>query len=169
MHISIIILLREAFSCYPSAILHDSCKLKHQVQLLQSIKGIGDRTAWQILAELHAHDSININIKAQVAHAGLAPRQFQSGSSVNGKPRICKTGNHRLRKALYMPALSALRFNPQLKEFYHRLLSRGKLKMVALVAVMRKMLVLATGILNNNLPFDANWTAKYQQKFALAS
>ncbi|OGI03692.1 MAG: hypothetical protein A2Y25_08120 [Candidatus Melainabacteria bacterium GWF2_37_15] len=130
--------------------------LKHRVKLLKSIKGIGDRTAWQILSELHAEDGKSINSRAQIAHAGLAPRQFQSGSSVNGRPRICKTGNHRLRKALYMPAMSALRFNHQLSEFYHRLLSKGKLKMVALVAVMRKMLVLAIGILNNNAPFDEN-------------
>lgn len=144
-------------------------KLSEQVKLLKSIKGIGDKTAWQILAELHAEDGKSINSKAQVAHAGLAPRQFQSGSSVNGKPRICKTGNHRLRKALYMPAMSALRFNPQLKDFYHRLLSKGKIKMVALVAVMRKMLVLAIGVLNNNAPFDVNWHTKYHQNFALAS
>jgi len=144
-------------------------KLKHQVKLLKSIKGIGDKTAWQVLSELHVQDGENINSKAQIAHAGLAPRQFQSGSSVNRKPRICKTGNCRLRKALYMPAMSALRFNPQLSNFYHRLLSKGKLKMVALVAVMRKMLVLAIGILNSNVPFDENWAAKYQENFALAS
>lgn len=141
--------------------------LNHQVKLLKSIKGIADRTAWQILSELHAGKTICA--KAQVAHAGLAPRQFQSGSSVNGKPRICKTGNRNLRKALYMPAMSALRHNKQLSEFYHRLLSKGKPKMVALVAVMRKMLVLAIGILNNNKPFDENWVINYQQSFKLAS
>jgi transposase len=144
-------------------------KLQYQVKLLKSVKGIGDKTAWQILAELHVEDGKNLNVKAQVAHAGLAPRQFQSGSSVNGKPRICKTGNRRLRKALYMPAMSAIRHNPQLREFYHRLLAKGKLKMVALVAVMRKLLVLAIGILNNDKPFDENWVANYQQNFALAS
>lgn len=144
-------------------------KLKHQVKLLKSIKGISDKTAWQILAELHVEDGKNINVKAQIAHAGLAPREFQSGSSVNGRPRICKTGNKRLRKALYMPAMSALRHNKQLREFYFRLITKGKIKMIALVAVMRKLLVLAIGILNNNTPFDENWITKYQEKFALAS
>lgn len=147
-----------------------SCsKLKHQVNLLKSIKGINDRTAWQILSELHIEDGEHINSKAQVAHAGLAPKQFQSGSSVNGKPKICKTGNRRLRQALYMPSLSALRFNKHLSEFYHHLLSKGKLKMVALIAVMRKLLVLAIGILNNDKPFDENWNSKYQEKLAFAS
>ncbi|EKE02256.1 MAG: pilin gene inverting protein [uncultured bacterium] len=147
--------------------LKNYSKLNHQVKLLKSIKGIADRTAWQILSELHFGNTICA--KAQVAHSGLAPRQFQSGSSVNGKPRICKTGNRNLRKALYMPAMCALRHNRQLSEFYHRLLSKGKLKMVALVAVMRKLLVLAIGILNNDKPFDENWVVKYQQNFALAS
>ncbi|MCK7485184.1 MAG: transposase [Bacillus subtilis] len=142
--------------------------LNHQVKLLKSIKGIADRTAWQILSELHAENGETICAKAQVAHAGLAPRQFQSGSSVNTKPRICKTGNKNLRKALYMPALSALKHNKQLCEFYHRLLFKGKLKMVALIAVMRKMLVLAIGILNNNKPFDENWVINYQQSFKFA-
>lgn len=144
-------------------------QLNEQVKLLKSINGIGDRTAWQILAELHIEDGKSLNTKAQVAHAGLAPRQFQSGSSVHGKPRICKTGNKRLRKALYMPALSAMRFNKKLSEFYQRLLEKGKLKMVALIAVMRKMLVMAISILNSGKPYDENWANKYQENFALAS
>ena len=65
--------------------------------------------------------------------------------------------------------MNALRYNKQLSEFYHRLIAKGKIKMVALVAVMRKLLVLAVGLLNNNKPYDENWVHKYQEKFALAS
>ncbi|MEI8378215.1 MAG: transposase [bacterium] len=149
-------------------------ELNHQVNLLKSIKGIGDRTAWQIIAEINAAEGETINSKAQVAHAGLAPREYQSGSSVNGKPRICKTGNKRLRKSLYMPAMSAMVYNPIMKEFYERLLSKGKPKKVALVAVMRKLLVLSIGILNNNKPFDENWLTNNQannfhKNYSLAS
>ncbi|MFA6988821.1 MAG: transposase [Candidatus Gastranaerophilaceae bacterium] len=118
---------------------------------------------------MHVEDGKSLNAKAQVAHAGLAPRQFQSGSSVHGKPRICKTGNKRLRKALYMPAMNAMRYNKPLSEFYRRLLEKGKLKMVALIAVMRKMLVLAVAILNSGKSYDENWANKYQENFALAS
>lgn len=138
-------------------------ELKKQIELLESIPGIGSRTSFQILAELHSEDGKNINSKAQVAHAGLAPREYQSGSSVNGKPRICKTGNKRLRKALYMPAMTAMKYNKHLSEFYQRLLSNGKPKMVALIAVMRKLLVLSVGILNNGVPFDENWLIKNQE------
>lgn len=142
-------------------------KLKHQVKLLKSIKGIADKTAYRILAEIHIEDGKSINVKAQVAHAGLAPREFQSGSSVKGKGKICKTGNANLRQSLYMPAMSAMQDNPILKEFYQRLLSKGKLKMVALVAVMRKLLVIAIGVLRNDKPFDPNWVKLQQEKYIL--
>ena len=62
-----------------------------------------------------------------------------------------------------MPAVCAIVNNPSMKEFYERLLSKGKCKKVALVAVMRKLLVLSIGILNNNTPFDENWITKNQE------
>jgi transposase len=162
--------IEEKIKCH----VNEYAGLTNQVNLLKSIKGIGDRTAWQIIAEINAEDGKTINPKAQVAHAGLAPREYQSGSSVNGKPRICKTGNKRLRKSLYMPAMSAMVNNPTMKAFYERLVAKGKPKKVALVAVMRKLLVLSIGVLNNNKPFDENWLTKNQEQnfhknFALAS
>ncbi len=73
-----------------------------------------------------------------------------------------------------MPAMTAMKYNKHLSEFYQRLLSNGKPKMVALIAVMRKLLVLSVGILNNGVPFDQNWLAKKQEQnfyknFALVS
>jgi transposase len=144
-------------------------KLKHQIELLKSIPAIGDKTAYEILAEIHIEDGININVKSQVAHAGLAPREFQSGSSIKRKPRICRTGNANLRKALYMPAMCATQKNQVLSEFYHRLVNSGKLKMVALVATMRKLLVIAIGVLRNDKPFDLNWAKLQQEKYLLCA
>jgi len=142
-------------------------KLKHQMDLLKTIPGIGNKTAYEIIAEIHIEDGLNINVKAQVAHAGLAPREHRSGSSVKGKPRICKTGNKNLREALYMPAMCATQCNPILKEFYNRLVSKGKPKMVALVAVMRKLLVIAIGVLRNDEPFNPDWAKIQQEKYLL--
>lgn len=137
--------------------------LKEQIDLLRTIQGIGERSAQLILCELHNENGTGkISAKAQTAHAGLAPQQRQSGISVNGKPRICKTGNRRLRKGLYLPALTAIRQNQVIKEFYERLLKNGKKKMVALVAAMRKLLVIAIGVLNNKTPFDPNWKNSVQ-------
>ena len=152
-------LIKEHVKKYP--------KLKNQVELLKTIPGIGDKTACEILAEIHIEDGKNINVKAQVAHSGLAPREFQSGSSVKGKPRICRTGNANLRKALYMPAMCAIQDNPILEEFYNRLVSKGKPKMVALIASMRKLLVIAIGVLRNDAPFNPDWAKLQQEKYLL--
>lgn len=144
-------------------------KLKENLELLKTIPGVGDKTAYAILSEIHIEDGKNLNVKAQVAHAGLAPREYKSGSSINGKTRICRTGNSNLRKSLFMPAMCCIQSNIILSSFYHRLLSRGKPKMVALIAVMRKLLAICIGVLRNNQPFQVDWAQKQKEKFALCS
>jgi len=136
-------------------------ELETQLKLLESIPGIGEVTARILFSELHRENETGkYNAKSQTAHAGLAPSERQSGSSIKGKSKICKTGNARLRACLYFPALSATRHNILIAPFYQRLLQKGKLKKVALTASMRKLLVLAIGILNNQVPFDPNWNEK---------
>jgi transposase len=139
--------------------------LKEKTELLKSIPGIGDITSKILLCELHLEDGeARISAKAQTAHAGLAPEHRVSGSSVRGKPHICRVGNSRLRECLYFPAIVAIKYNPVIGEFYNRLRQRGKPKMVALVAAMRKLLVIAVGVLNNQTAFDVNWST--QKKIA---
>ena len=117
---------------------------------------IGKTTAASILSEIPHIDRFE-SAKAIAAFAGLSPRHRQSGTSIHGRPRLCKTGNSRLRKALYMPAMVALRFNPALRIFAERLSAAGKHKLLIIGAVMRKLLVLAYGILRSGVPFDANY------------
>jgi len=113
--------------------------LNERFELLDSIPGIGETSALQLLGEL-AVLAPDLEARQWVAYAGLDPRQYTSGSSVHKKPRISKAGNKHLRRALYMPALVAVQHDPYLGGFYQHLLARGKLKMQALVAVMRKLL-----------------------------
>jgi transposase len=82
----------------------------------------------------------DLEARQWVAYAGLDPRQYTSGTSVHKKPRIGKTGNKHLRHALFMPALVAVQHDPHLRAFYQHLLARGKFKMQALAAVIRKLL-----------------------------
>ena len=91
--------------------------------------------------------------KELTAHAGLAPSHKQSGISVRGKSSIAKMGNKRLRKTLFMPSLVAIRHNPIIKKQYQNLLDKGKPKMLALVACMRKLLIMIQAILVKNTPF----------------
>ncbi|HEY3265949.1 MAG TPA: IS110 family transposase [Armatimonadota bacterium] len=127
--------------------------LKRDRDLLLSIPGIGETTAWIFLAELPDPAQFE-SAEAAAAFCGLNPRQFRSGSSVHKKTRLAKTGNARLRKALYFPALTAARHNPLVAAFAQRLLLAGKPAMVVLGASMRKLLMIAYGVLNHRRPFS---------------
>ena len=81
-----------------------------------------------------------MTVRQWVAHAGLGPRHFESGTSVQKRPRISKAGNKYLRAALYMPAVVAVQHDPNVRAFYEKLLARGKTKMQANTAVMGKVL-----------------------------
>jgi transposase len=130
--------------------------LKVDRDLLLSIPGIGEVTAAWILAEL---PDVKLIASAQsaAAYSGLAPYEYRSGTSVRRETHLSKRGNVHLRRALYMPAMAAVRFNPAVKAIYDRLIERGRPRMVALGAAMRKLLMLAYGVLKNQKSFDADW------------
>ena len=121
--------------------------------LLRTIPGVGPVAANAILAELPDPGRFATAQQA-AAYAGLAPREDRSGTSVKKRTRLSKAGNARLRKALYLPALTAVRFNPLVAAFYDRLVAAGKPKMAALGACMRKLLMIAYGVLKSRTPFD---------------
>lgn len=134
--------------------------LKEDVQRLCSIPGISNHSATRILAygKNYLRD---FNRNALTAHAGLAPAHKQSGTSIHGKSRIAKQGDRRLRTALFMPALVAAYHNPILKSFYQRLLEKGKPKMLALVAVMKKLLLMIQAILKNKNTFNPKYNIDF--------
>ena len=84
----------------------------------------------------------------------LDPCECTSGSSLAKRPRISKVGNRHLRRALYMPALTAAHHHPAFGSYYRALQERGKCKMVALVAVMRKLLHAVFGMFKHDALFD---------------
>src|SRR5574340_606583 len=127
-------------------------ELARRYQFLLSIPGFAATSALHTLAEL-ALLPAGLDVRQWVAYAGLDPRQHSSGSSVEKKPRISKAGNRRLRRAFYMPALVAIVHEPHLRAFYQHLLARGKTKMQALVAVMRKLLHAIFGMFKHYQPF----------------
>jgi len=129
--------------------------LQKQVNLLTSINGIGEKTAWSILAYI-GDISLFSNASQISSYAGLNPQIKQSGTSVN-KASLSKMGNKYLRKSLYMPSIVASQYNPLLKDLYERILSKGKPKKVALCAVMRKLMVLAYGVLKSGKAFDPSY------------
>jgi transposase len=132
--------------------------LKEQRELLTSIPGIGQVTAALLLAEVNAAQFQSARQVA--AFAGLVPRIRQSGTSVRGRSRLSKAGSWRLRKGLYFPAITALRFNPLIHALGERLHAQGKSKMLIVGAAMRKLLHLAYGVLKSAQPFDPNYVTK---------
>lgn len=140
--------IQKHFQQYP--------QLAHQRDLLTSIPGIGETTAAIILAEMQDWKRFE-SAKQFAAYIGLTPREYTSGSSVRGRPQLSRIGSSRLRKALYLPAVVAKHYNPLIKAFCEKLLSRGKHKMQVIGAAMRKLAHLVYGVLKSNQPFDANY------------
>jgi transposase len=127
--------------------------LSERYAQLDSIPGIACASAIRLLAEL-VMLSPDRDVRQWVAYAGLDPRAYTSGSSVHRPTRISKAGNRHVRAALYMPALVAVRHDPHLRAYYQHLLAQGKLKMQALVAVMRKILHAIYGMFKHHQRYD---------------
>ncbi len=128
-------------------------ELLRRWQRLQTIPGVGESSGLAVLGELAVLPT-TLDERQWVAHSGLDPKHHRSGSSVEQKTRISKAGNRYLRAALYMPALVAVQHDPALGGFYRRLVARGKAKLQALIAVMRKLLHAAWGMFHHDLPYD---------------
>lgn len=129
--------------------------LEGRFRLLLSLPGVGETSALQLLGEL-ALLPADAEVRQWVAYAGLDPCTCSSGSSLAKRPRISKVGNRHLRRALYMPALTAAYHHAAFASYYRRLQQRGKCKMVALVAVMRKLLHATFGMFKHGARFDAS-------------
>jgi transposase len=125
--------------------------LKEQSKLLQSIPGIGEKTASLLLGEIEFRSFSSA--RALAAHAGVTPRRYQSGTSLN-RTRLSKIGNGRIRKALYFPAIVAVQYNQVIKLFAQRLRENGKTPMQIIGAAMRKLIHIAFGVIKNNRPFE---------------
>src|SRR5215210_286968 len=127
--------------------------LREQRELLVSIPGIGETTAARLLAEM-LDVKLYKSARQLAAFAGLVPRLHESGSSIKRKARLSKTGAPRVRKALYFPAIAAIKYNPYIKALSMRLKERGKCPMQIIGAAMRKLVHLAYGVLKSGKPFD---------------
>jgi len=135
------------------AMIRLSPELSREFDHLISVKGIAEASATQILAELAVLPG-DMTSRQWVAHAGLDPRHHESGTSIHRPARVSKAGNKYLRSALYMPALVAVRHEPNVRAFYEKLLARGKKPLQAIVAVMRKLLHAIYGMFRHDRDFE---------------
>ena len=138
-------------------------ELKKEYELLNSIPSFGKRVSNVLISEIYKDEYGLYNPKKLTAFFGLEVREMESGTSVWSKPRITKFGNPRVRNMLYMAALVAIRHNTKMSDFYLRLVNKGKPKKLALIAVARKLLVVACAILNSQKPYDENHISCYNK------
>lgn len=125
-------------------------------ECLIAVNGIAEKTAIKLIGELALLDP-SMKPKELVAHAGLNPTIIQSGSSVNKKSRISKTGNKYIREALYMTALRMAHHDANVSAYYQHLINDNHLaKRQAICAVMRKLLMAINCMLKANTPFESN-------------
>ena len=139
-----------------SEIVSDDDNLNGKKSLLMTIPGIGEQTAQIILSETKGKPEEFDSSRALVAYSGLNPSNRQSGKSLNWSS-ISRKGSSYFRTKLYFPTLSAIRNNPLIKEFYERLIKKGKAKMQAVCACMAKLLKLAYGVLKSGKEFNPNY------------
>ena len=135
-----------------AVIKEDPC-LHARAQRITSVPGFAQLSAIRLLAELAVLPA-DMSPQQWVAHAGLDPRPLESGSSQRPPRRISKQGNARIRSALYMPALVATQHEPHVAAYYQHLQARGKPKMVALTAVMRRLLHALWGMQRHSQPWE---------------
>ncbi|WP_319796455.1 transposase [Acidisoma cellulosilyticum] len=126
--------------------------LSINLSLLRSITGFGEISAIVLLTELP--NIAEFTPMALAAFSGLSPGEHSSGSSVRRPGKLTRIGSERLRSALYMCALSARRTNKSFAEFVHRLTAASKPPKVILIAVARKLLMLARAVIKTQQPFD---------------
>ena len=138
-------LIKQHFEDHPD--------LKHKKDLLESIPGIGEKTAQLLLSEIQFE---RFDSARQVAaQAGITPYREQSGTTLD-RTRVSKIGNRRIRRALYFPAIVATKHNPTIIDFAARLNQNGKTNKQIVCAAIRKLLHIAFGVIKNNRPFDPN-------------
>jgi transposase len=126
---------------------------QHEIgKLLTTIEGIGPQTAARIIAEVGDPARFH-SAGALASYVGVIPRVHQSGKRKFSSAAKVPLGNARLRRALWMPALTAIKHNPWLHAYYQRLRSAGKRPKVALVAIIRKLMTAVYSVAKHRRPF----------------
>lgn len=120
---------------------------------LKSIPGIGNKTALMLVVLTDGFERFT-NGSELCSYAGLTPVIRKSGSSVNGRSRISKMGNQKLRNLLFMCSFNACKYNRACREIYERIVAKGKSKKLALIAVCNKLLKQAFAIAKSGLIYD---------------
>jgi transposase len=123
---------------------------------LESIPGLGRKTAIMLIVITDGFQRFD-SASALCSYCGLTPVIRKSGTSVNGRPRISKMGNQKLRNLLFLCSFTAYKYNKACSDIYQRITNKGKSKKLALIAVSNKLLKQAFAIAKSGIPYDATY------------
>jgi transposase len=131
---------------------------QHQLTLLKSIPGIGEKTALFLIVTTDGFKKFE-KASQLCSYVGITPTIRESGSSVRGRSRISKVGNRKLRNLLFLCAFNACKYNKGCRELYERIVNKGKSKKLALIAVANKLLKQSFAIAKSGLPYQETYVS----------
>ncbi|MGI8893485.1 MAG: transposase [Bacteroidia bacterium] len=130
-------------------------KLKKQSSLVQSVPGVGKVLSWTILAKTNGFESIK-TARKMACYSGIAPFDYQSGSSIYRRPRVSMFADKSMKSILHLGAMSSIRLNNDLRKFYLRKVAEGKNKMSVLNAVRNKIILRIYAVIKRQTPYHAD-------------
>lgn len=137
-------------------VLHDHREL---LARLQTIPGMGRKTSIMLIVMTDGFTKFD-NAAQLCSFCGITPVIRQSGTSVNGRSRISKIGNRKLRNLLFLCSFTACQHNKACNDIYQRIVDKGKSKKLALIAVSNKLLKQAFAIANSGLNYDSKYSSR---------
>lgn len=132
-------------------------RLKELFDWITSVPGVGDAIAAEVLVATNEFKAIN-DPKKLACHAGVAPFEYRSGSSVRGKTRVSQHARLRLKSLFHLGAMSAIRMKGELQVYYQRKVTEGKNKMLVLNAVRNKLIHRVCSVVHRGQKYDKNYT-----------
>ena len=134
--------------------------LNRMYQIITSVNGIGFITASYILVTTNEFININ-NPKKYACYSGVVPFEHSSGSSVRGKTRVSQMANKNIKTLLHMAALSSVRMQGDIQDYYKRKVSEGKNKMSVLNAIRNKLVLRIFACVNQNREYEKYYCYKF--------
>ena len=147
----------EAVDKQIDKLIQNDDRLKELFSWITSVPGVGPVTATEVIVATDEFKAIN-DPKKLACHAGVAPFEYKSGSSVRGKTRVNQHARLRLKSVFHLGAMSAIRMKGELQDYYQRKLAEGKNKMLVLNAVRNKLIHRVCSVVHRQQKYDKNYT-----------
>ena len=147
---------RQAIDKAMDALIEGDEQLNKLVKLITSVPGIGTATATEVLIATNELQTI-AEPKKLACHAGVAPFEYKSGSSVRGRPGVSQHARKRLKSLLHLAAMTAIRLKGELQEYYQRKVREGKNKMLVLNAVRNKLIHRLYAVVKRGEKYDKTY------------